>query len=40
MLKVFRKDSKLVEYCKICKTYVADLNVIKKKAKRLTLMAL
>ena len=40
VLTVFRRGSKLLEYCKTCKTYeyIADWKILKKNAKRLTLM--
>ena len=32
-LKVSRRGTKLVEYCKTCKTYIADCEIIKRRAE-------
>ena len=33
VLKVFRKGLKLVEYCKTCKNFIADSEIVKKRYK-------
>ena len=38
VLKVFRRGLKLEKYCKTCKTYIANSEIIKEKGKIWTLM--